>query len=155
MLNPKVPLKAKQLAKAWEGLRLRAYQDDAGVWTIGYGWTVGVKPGMVWTLEQAEANLDKELQNYADAVRPHLRPDTTEDEFAAFIVFAWNVGIRGAIGSVALKAHNARNPDGVLASLLSWTSVTIKGVRVKNYPGLVRRRRGEWELYKNGRVVCP
>lgn len=151
----KVPEKAKQLAKAWEGLRLYAYQDSVGKWTIGYGWTEGVKPGDVWTKEKAEANLDAELQRYADAITPSLRDDTTDDEYAAFIVFAWNVGIAGAKGSVAFKAHNARNPSGVLASLLSWTTVTINGKRVKNYPGLVRRRQGEWTLYSTGKVVNP
>lgn len=28
-----------ELIKRFEGLRLKAYQDSVGVWTIGYGWT--------------------------------------------------------------------------------------------------------------------
>ncbi len=151
----KLSEKAFELAKAWEGLSLKAYQDSKGVWTIGYGWTRGVYPGQVWTAAQAEANLRSELQGYADKIAVYLRPDTTDDELAAFAVFAWNVGTAGAAGSQAVKAHNARNPAGVLASLLSWTTVTINGKRVKNYPGLVRRRRGEWTLYSTGRVIHP
>ena len=27
------------LIKRWEGLRLTAYQDSVGIWTIGYGHT--------------------------------------------------------------------------------------------------------------------
>ena len=35
-----------QLTKQFEGLRLEAYQDCAGIWTIGYGHTGrDVKPG--------------------------------------------------------------------------------------------------------------
>ncbi len=146
---------AKSLIKAWEGLRLKAYQDSAGIWTIGYGQTQRVKPGMVWTLEQAEADLDRDLRIYAAAVEKYVRPDTTDQEFCALLVFAWNVGPTGARNSVALKAHNARNPEGVHTSLLSWTTVTINGKRVRNYPGLVRRREAEWSLYKRGVIVCP
>ena len=32
------------LVRAYEGLRLEAYQDGAGIWTIGYGHTEGVRP---------------------------------------------------------------------------------------------------------------
>ena len=40
--------------KSHEALRLKAYQDSKGVWTIGWGHTKGVKPGDVITREQAE-----------------------------------------------------------------------------------------------------
>ncbi|WP_423245967.1 glycoside hydrolase family protein [Periweissella cryptocerci] len=36
----------RQLLKQFEGLRLKAYQDSVGVWTIGYGHTKGVVRGM-------------------------------------------------------------------------------------------------------------
>ena len=51
------PLLIAQL-KVDEGLRLVAYKDTEGVWTIGYGHTgPEVKPGLVWTEAQAEAAL--------------------------------------------------------------------------------------------------
>ncbi len=150
-----VPLKAKQLVKAWEGCKLTAYQDDAGKWTIGYGWTLGIRPGMKWTQQQAEDNLDMQLQEYADQIVDNLRPDTSDDQYSAFIVFAWNVGIRGANGSDAFKAHNAYKPEGVLKSLMSWTTITIKGQKVRNYKGLVRRRNAEWQMYSAGKVTSP
>lgn len=34
-----------KLIESFEGLRLTAYQDSVGVWTIGYGHTKGVKKG--------------------------------------------------------------------------------------------------------------
>ncbi len=42
------------LIKKYEGLRLSSYVDSAGVWTIGYGHTGGVKMGDVITKEEAE-----------------------------------------------------------------------------------------------------
>ena len=38
--------KGLALIKQFEGLKLKAYRCPAGVWTIGYGWTIGVKPGI-------------------------------------------------------------------------------------------------------------
>lgn len=43
-----------------EGLRLAAYKDTVGVWTIGYGHA-HVAPGTVWTQEQAEAQLVEDV----------------------------------------------------------------------------------------------
>jgi lysozyme len=45
-----------------EGLRLTAYQDSGGVWTIGWGHTgPEVHKGLVWTREQCVAALRKDL----------------------------------------------------------------------------------------------
>lgn len=43
-----------ELLKRFEGCRLKAYQDEAGVWTIGWGETAGVKKGMVWSQDHAD-----------------------------------------------------------------------------------------------------
>ena len=48
-----------------EGLRLTAYQDTRGNWTIGYGHTPA-QEGEVWTLEQAEETLALDLDQAAD-----------------------------------------------------------------------------------------
>ena len=39
------------LIKSFEGLRLKSYQDSVGVWTIGYGATRSIGPGMSITTE--------------------------------------------------------------------------------------------------------
>ena len=36
-----------------EGLRLTAYRDTVGRWTIGYGHAIGVREGDTWTINQA------------------------------------------------------------------------------------------------------
>ena len=46
------------LTEQFEGCRLTAYQDQVGVWTIGYGHTgTDVTPGLTITQQQAEAGL--------------------------------------------------------------------------------------------------
>nr|WP_205208480.1 hypothetical protein [Chromobacterium haemolyticum] len=45
-----------KLIQQFEGLRLKAYQDAVGVWTIGYGHTgPDVTPGLVITQAQRRA----------------------------------------------------------------------------------------------------
>ena len=52
------------LLKQFEGFKQDAYQDVVGVWTIGYGFTEGVKAGDIMSREQAEERLREELQDY-------------------------------------------------------------------------------------------
>jgi lysozyme len=45
-----------------EGLRLKAYQDSGGIWTIGWGHTgPEVHEGLVWTRDQCVEALRKDL----------------------------------------------------------------------------------------------
>ena len=51
----------------WEGLRLKAYKDSAGVWTVGFGTThykdgTQVKEGDVITQAQAHEYLMNHVQ---------------------------------------------------------------------------------------------
>jgi len=55
-----------QLIASSEGLRLSAYQDVAGIWTIGYGHIRGVGRGMTITDDQAMASA-------AEAAPPNRR----------------------------------------------------------------------------------
>jgi len=64
------PLLLAQL-KIDEGLRLRAYRDTVGVWTIGYGRAY-VPPGTVWTREQAEAALVEDIISHNATVHRAL-----------------------------------------------------------------------------------
>ena len=57
MANRKIGQAGLNLIKQFEGCRLSAYQCAAGVWTIGYGHTAGVKKGMTITQAQADARV--------------------------------------------------------------------------------------------------
>ena len=57
------------LIKKFEGCKLTAYKCPAGVWTIGYGHTKGVKKGQKITKEEAEELLKQDLQKFVDHVR--------------------------------------------------------------------------------------
>ena len=61
MLNPQMQYNdtGLSLTEREEALVLKAYQDQGGVWTIGYGHTIGVLPDQVITREQAVAYLKR------------------------------------------------------------------------------------------------
>lgn len=136
------------LIKEFEGLRLTAYQDSVGVWTIGYGTTaaagVGIAPkaGMTITEQQAEQYLRLGVEKFADQIAPKFTRAPTENEFGACVSLAYNIGPAGFAKSSVLRKHNAGDKAGAAASFALWNKA---GGRV--LAGLTRRRAAEAKLY--------
>lgn len=136
-----------QLIKQWEGMKLKAYRDVAGVLTIGYGSTgAHVKPGMIITEPQAEALLMKDLERFEERVDRLVKVPLTENQFAALVSFDFNTGALHK--STLLKKLNARQYDAVPLELMKW--VNARGKRVQ---GLVNRRSAEAGLWAKGDFV--
>lgn len=111
-------------------------------WTIGYGFTEGVAPDDTITEAEADARLCRELTRYADEVRASLTRPATENELAAMVVLAWNIGVAGFRRSSVLRAHNRGDREAAARAFALWTKA---GGKVE--PGLVRRRAAEAVLY--------
>ena len=126
----------------FEGLRLKAYQCPGGVWTIGYGHTAGVKPGMVITEAQAEEYLKANLiafERYLNGLGLALN----QNQFDALISFIYNVGTGNFSNSTLLRKVRANPQDNsIVDEFLRW--VYSKG---RVLPGLQRRRLAEMKLY--------
>lgn len=126
----------------FEGLRLKAYQCPGGVWTIGYGHTAGVKPGMVITEAQAEEYLKANLiafERYLNGLGLALN----QNQFDALISFIYNVGTGNFSNSTLLRKVRANPQDNsIMDEFLRW--VYSKG---RVLPGLQRRRLAEMKLY--------
>lgn len=133
------------LIKSFEGLRLEAYQDAVGVWTIGYGHTRGVKPGMRITEAEAEDLLRKDVEDFERGVTARVRVPINANEFSALVSFAFNVGLAALARSTALQRLNAGDRMGAAEALTWWNKA---GGRV--LPGLVRRRNAEKALFLKG-----
>src|SRR3546814_12847795 len=87
------------LIKRFEGLRLTAYPDPAtggDPWTIGFGHTKGVKPGMVITAEKAESFLREDLREFEEAVERLVTVHLCQHQFDALIAFTFNVDRKSA-----------------------------------------------------------
>ena len=81
------------LIKQFEGCRLKAYKCAAGVPTIGYGHTAGVKMGQTITQVQAESYLKDDLMKYETKVMKYNdKYRFNQNEFDALVSFAYNIG---------------------------------------------------------------
>lgn len=139
--------------KLWEGLRLEAYQDDGGVWTIGYGHTRGVKRGDTCTEIQAERWLRQDVRLAEEAVDGKVKVALTDNQFGALVSFTFNVGVEGFRTSTLLKRLNKGDYESVPAQLMRWNKVTVNGKKVPNR-GLTNRRSAEIGLWSDGRQVA-
>ena len=130
------------LIKDFEGLRLNAYQDAVGVWTIGYGHTNTAYPGQRITNAQATDLLRQDVANFEDAVTRAVRVPINENQFAALVSFAYNVGSGALNSSTLLRKLNAGDTFGAANEFLRWNRA---GGRV--LAGLTRRREAERSLF--------
>jgi lysozyme len=134
-------MSALDLAKQFEGCILTAYQDIAGVWTIGYGH-VGkdVYPGLVWTQDQAEDALLHDI-NAARALLEMYSPNLANGTLDALTDFVYNLGIGNYRTSTLCQLVNAQNWAAAKVEILKWDHSNGKVV-----PGLLTRREAEAAL---------
>ena len=134
--------KGKDLLKFFEGCELVAYQDSVGVWTIGYGHTKGVEPGMTITQEEAEQMLESELAEYEGYVEKYVTVPLTQNQFDALVVWVYNLGPTNFRKSTLLKELNSGDYTAASKEIKRWNKA---GGKVLN--GLVKRREAEADLF--------
>jgi lysozyme len=145
----------KDLIKQFEGLRLRAYLDDGGVPTIGWGHTGDVKEGDSVSRERAEEWLDDDIRYAENIVKLAVTVPLTQWQFDALVSFVFNVGpgrkdvkdgfvqLKDGRPSTMLTKLNAGDYEGAALEFRKW--VNVKGQRSN---GLVRRRSAEEVLFR-------
>lgn len=137
-----------EIIKRFEGLRLNAYQDSVGVWTIGYGNTyyldnTPVERGDKVTIEEAEFLFDNVVEIFASNVRKLVRVQLTNNQFEAIVSIAYNIGIGAFKSSTLLKKLNVNPNDATIHDeFLKWKNAGGKVVQ-----GLLNRRIAESKLY--------
>lgn len=130
--------------KEFEGFRSEAYKCPAGVWTIGYGHTAGVKQGDKVTEQEAEKMLRKDLIQYESFVAK-LNVSQKQEKFDALVDFAYNLGCAALERSTLLNKIRACRPDAeIRREFMRWV---YSGK--KKLPGLVTRRKWEADRYFN------
>lgn len=135
------------LIKRAEGLRLKAYQDSVGVWTIGYGWTHPVEgkkvgAGMQISQTMAERLLRCGIAQFEQGVGQLVSVPITQGQFDALVSFAYNLGLRSLASSTLLRRVNAGDKQGAANEFGRW--VNASGIRLD---GLVARRAAECALF--------
>ena len=132
------------LIKKWEGCELKAYKCPAGVWTIGYGHTNGVKEGQKITQEQAETFLRQDIEYFEKGVTKLVSAPITQNQFDALVSFAYNVGLGAFKTSTLRKKLNEKDYCGASKEFAKWNK--SKGKVLK---GLTNRRKDEKSMYCN------
>ncbi len=131
---------------SFEGLRLNAYDDGVGVWTIGYGTTVingvKVKKGDTCTLEQAKKYMVSDLKKFEAAVNK-VTVALNQNQFDALVSLAYNIGTGAFEKSTLLKKLNAGDYKGAAAQFDVWSKAGGKVMK-----GLVNRRAAERKLFE-------
>ena len=131
------------LTRSSEGLRLKAYQDSAGVWTIGYGHTgPDVHCGQCISELEAEAMLRSDLASAVQCVRRAVRASLAQHQFDALVDFCFNTGRGNFLGSSLLRYINQGEFDSAAVQFGLWVHAGGKAI-----PGLVRRRAAEAALF--------
>lgn len=131
-----------QLLTAFEGCELTAYQDSVGVWTIGYGHTKDVHPGIKITQAEAEQFLKQDLGIFEDAVVDAVTVELNSDQFAALVSFAFNLGAGSLFESTLLRVLNKGDFQRAANEFPKWNKAGGQALL-----GLTRRRLAERALF--------
>lgn len=131
---------------SFEGLRLKAYDDGVGVWTIGYGTTMingtKVKKGDTCTLEQAKSYMANDLKKFESAVN-QVKVPLNQNQYDALVSLAYNIGVSAFLNSTLFKKLNAKDYKGAAAQFDRWNRAGGKVMR-----GLTNRRAKERKLFE-------
>lgn len=131
-----------------EGLRLTAYQDSVGVWTIGYGNTFyedgsKVKQGDRITKERAMELFRSIVKRFEAGVNKTITRELNANQFDALVSLAYNIGVAAFSKSTVAKRVNANPCDpSIRDAFLMWRNAGGK-------PILLNRRKREYELYRS------
>ena len=156
MIPPRRSLAAISLsAAALVGIVLHeGYSDRAiipvpgDVPTIGFGTTTGVKLGDTITPPQALARALVDVQQFEGAIKTCVTVPLTQNEYDAYVSFAYNVGRRAFCQSTLVKKLNLGDFKGACDELLRWRFFQGKDCALPENRrlcgGLVKRREAEY-----------
>lgn len=131
--------------KRFESLRTVAYDDGVGVWTVGYGHTKGVLPGMKITRTQAEDWFRADVRTAEGALRLGVKVPLTQHEYDALVSLVFNIGGGNFAKSTLRAVLNELRYEDAGEQILRWTRAGGKVLE-----GLKRRRNAEYILFSQG-----
>lgn len=140
----------RSFIESCEGLSLKAYVDQHGVPTLGYGHTNGVRIGETCTQPQADAWLAEDLATAEDAVNRLVKVPLNQEQFDALVSFTFNEGQGHLASSTLLSLLNQGSYLGAANQFLVWTRV---GGAFNQ--GLLNRRTAERALFLTPQTANP
>ena len=131
------------LIKKFEGCELEAYKCAAGVWTIGYGSTKGVKEGDTHTQEEADKLLLHEMSEYEGYINEMVTTNLNQNQFDALVSWVFNLGPSNLSSSTLLIKINNKDWEDIPNQIKRWNKAGGKVLE-----GLIRRREAESLLFE-------
>jgi lysozyme len=133
----------------FEGLKLKAYKDSVGIWTVGFGNIFNldtgnpIKEGDEISLETAERWLKIEVDNLQAKMRKVITVPLNNNQWTALTSLAYNIGFGAFKRSTLLRLLNAgASKEEVAKQILRWNKAGGKEVK-----GLTNRRQAEFNLF--------
>jgi lysozyme len=131
------------LTKSFEGCRLKAYPDEGGVWTIGFGDTgTDIVRGTVWTQAQCDLALSARLTEFQANVNRWVTWPINQNQNDALVDWDYNDGEGALEKSTLLKKLNQGDIHGAEEQFLLWDHVNGKVSQ-----DLLKRRKAEMALF--------
>jgi lysozyme len=137
-----ISTRGRQLIESFEGLKLTSYQDQRGIWTIGYGSTADVWPSMTITQEQADDRMGVDLHNTEQVIYKTVKVDINQNQCDALGSLIYNIGGGAFTKSTLLRLLNQSDFVGAANQFLVWDK--LDGIINE---GLLNRRNRERELF--------
>jgi lysozyme len=157
------------LIKSFEGIldgdpstvNLDPYVDPVGIYTIGWGHAIVWGNGFLrsstpnaraiakqlypngLTPAEAEELLRNDVRAHSIPIESLIKVPVTDNQFAALVSFAFNLGVNSLRNSTLLRKLNARDYDGAALEFAKWNKAGGKVMR-----GLTRRREAEATLFR-------
>ena len=125
MASMKMSKAGRKTLTTREGVRLKAYKDSVGVWTIGIGHTSAagdpkVTPTLKITAEECDEIFTRDLAKYEKAVNDAVKVPVTQTEFDAMVSLCFNIGPGGFAKSSVVRRLNAGDRKGAAKAFLMW-----------------------------------
>jgi lysozyme len=132
---------------------LTAYQDPAGIWTIGYGSIFNydqnrpVQPGDQITEQTAINWMRKEMAGIIPQIKALVKVPINQNQLDSLTSFVYNLGIGSLADSTLLSLLNqGADKQTVAAQFLRWNKAHVNGQLIV-LPGLTARRQAEADLF--------
>ncbi len=140
-----------KVLEAFEGLRLKAYTDSAGLLSIGYGHLITPEDAMgeesVISQQDAEDLLIMDLAEAEHAVNSQVIILLSQRQFDALVCLVYNIGSGAFRNSTIRKRLNVGDYEGAASA---WTApaTIFNKAGGKITEGLTNRRKAERKLFE-------
>ena len=143
-------------ATLWEGTKYEPYYDVAGIPTVCMGYTgPGVTFGKRYSHEECTKLLKQELVEHGNGVLQCITRPMKENEYNAFTLMAYNIGVSAFCGSTTARLFNSGNTQLACdrIAFASDGSPNWSYAGGKFYKGLHNRRLYERSMCLGDKVV--